>query len=156
MSILLDLVHSHYRGLETGDLELATAPFADNVATETPSGVMEGIEAFQALAQAFFTAAPDMKLAIRNTWEVGDTVIVEGLYSGTQTGPLATPDGGEIPATGRSFTFPYVDILRAEDGRFIEHRVYWDNVTFLSQLGLLPPAHPHLSGTVAREQQVLP
>jgi len=138
MSILLDLVRSHYRGLETGDLELGTAPFADDVITETPSGVVEGIEGFRALAQAFFTAAPDMKLAIRNTWEVGDTILVEGVYSGTQSGPLATPDGSEIPATGRSFSFPYVDILRAQDGKFVEHRVYWDNVAFLTQLGLLP------------------
>ena len=140
MSMLLELVHSHYRGLETGDLELATAPFADEVVTATPSGVVEGIEGFRGLVQAFFTAAPDMKLAVRNEWEVGDTIIVEGDYSGTQSGPLATPDGGEIPATGRSFSFPYVDILRARDGKFVEHRVYWDNVAFLSQLGLAP--HP--------------
>ena len=138
MSMLMELVHSPYRGLETGNLELGTAPFAENVVTETPSGVVEGIEGFRGLARAFFTAAPDMKLAIRNTWEVGDTIIVEGVYSGTQSGPLATPDGSEIPATGRSFSFPYVDILRAREGKFVEHRVYWDNITFLTQLGLLP------------------
>ncbi len=138
MSTLLDLMHSHYRGLETGDLEVATAPFANDVVTETPSGVVEGIEGFRGLAQAFVTAVPDMKLAIRNTWEVDDTIIVEGDYSGTQSGPLATPDGSEIPATGRSFSFPYVDILRARDGLFVEHRLYWDNAAFLTQLGLLP------------------
>ena len=138
MSTLLDLMHSHYRGLETGDLEVATAPFAKDVVTETPSGVVEGIDGFRGLAQAFVTAAPDMKLAIRNTWEVDDTIIVEGVYSGTQSGPLATPDGSETPATGRSFSFPYVDILRARDGKFVEHRLYWDNAAFLTQLGLLP------------------
>ena len=79
-----------------------------------------------------------MKFAIRSTWEVDDTIIVEGVYSGTQSGPLATPDGSEIPATGRSFPFPYVDILRARDGLFVEHRLHWDNAAFLSQLGLLP------------------
>ena len=71
------------------------------------------------------------------TFEVGDTIIVEGTYSGTQTGPLVGP-GSTIPATGKAFSFPYVDILQARDGKVISHRIYWDNVTFLSQLGVLP------------------
>jgi hypothetical protein len=25
-----------------------------------------------------------------------------------------------------------------QDGRFTEHRGYWDNVTFMTQLGLMP------------------
>ena len=51
---------------------------------------------------------------------------------------LAAPDGSHIPATGRPFSFPYVDILRARGDEFVEHRLYWDNVTFMTQLGLMP------------------
>jgi hypothetical protein len=64
-------------------------------------------------------------------------VIVEGVYTGTQTGPLAGP-GGMIPASGRSFSLPYVDIFQAQDGKFVPHRIYWDNATLLLQLGVLP------------------
>ena len=39
---------------------------------------------------------------------------------------------------GRAFSFPYVDIVTARDGKVVSHRVYWDNVTFLAQLGLMP------------------
>ena len=137
MGTLLDLIHTHYRGLETGDLELSASVHADDVVTEMPMGVLEGIEAFRALGQAFITAVPDMKLTIRETWEVGDTIIVEGTYSGTQTGPLATPNG-EVPPSGRAFSFPFVDIYVARDGKFVSHRGYWDNVTFFTQLGLMP------------------
>jgi len=57
------------------------------------------------------------------------------VYSGTHTGPLVGP-GGTIPATGRAFSFPFCDVLRAREGKFVSHHIYWDNVTFLAQLGL--------------------
>jgi steroid delta-isomerase-like uncharacterized protein len=98
---------------------------------------LHGIEAFRQMGEAFATAAPDNHLEARHTWEDGDTVIVEGVYTGTHTGPLAGP-GGVIPATGRSFSLPYVDIFQAVDGKFVSHRIYWDNATFLAQLGLMP------------------
>jgi predicted ester cyclase len=138
MGTLLDLVNIHYRGLATHDLDLSMTVFADDVVTETPSGVLEGIEAFRAFGEGFLAAVPDMSHTMRAHWEVGDTIIVEGTYSGTHTGPLVAPDGSEIPPTGRAFSFPYVDVLVARDGRFVEHRVYWDNVAFFSQLGLMP------------------
>jgi len=138
MGTLLDMIHTHYRGLETGDLDLSASVHADDVVTEMPFGVIHGLEGYRALGQAFVTAVPDMRLTIHNSWEVGDTIIVEGTYSGTQTGPLATPDGQEIPPSGRSFEFPFVDVYVARDGKFVEHRGYWDNVTFMTQLGLMP------------------
>ena len=137
MGTLLDLIHTHYRGLETGDLDLSESVHAEDVVTEMPFGIIEGLAGYRALGEAFVRAVPDMKLTIRNSWEVGDTIIVEGTYSGTQTGPLATPDA-EIPASGRAFSFPYVDVYVARDGKFVEHRGYWDNVTFMTQLGLMP------------------
>lgn len=138
MGTLLDMIHTHFSGMQTGDLDVSASVHADDVVTETPSGVMEGLDAFRAFGEAFAAAVPDMTFTIRNSWEVGDTIIVEGSYAGTHTGPLATPDGGQIPATGRSFTFPFVDIYVARDGKFVEHRGYWDNMGFFAQLGLLP------------------
>lgn len=138
MGALLDLIKTHYEGVKSGDLDRAAANFADDVVTEMPFGVMHGIEAFRQLGAAFQAAAPDMDFAIRNAWEIGDTVIVEGSYTGTQTGPLASPDGTVVPPTGRAFSFPYVDIAKVRDGKVVEHRTYWDNVTFFTQLGLMP------------------
>ncbi|WP_185981879.1 ester cyclase [Skermania sp. ID1734] len=137
MSELLDLVHTHYTGLESGDLELAASPFADDVASEFPSGPLAGIDALRGLIQAFITAFPDMKLTRRNIWLDGDTAVAEVTFSGTQTGPLATPQG-EVPPSGRPVTFPLIDIFTMRSGKVVEHRGYWDNVSFLTQLGLLP------------------
>ncbi|MGV9711443.1 ester cyclase [Gordonia sp. NPDC003424] len=86
---------------------------------------------------AFITAFPDMKIDRRNTWREGDTSVAEVAFTGTQTGPMATAEG-EVPPSGRHVTFGLIDIFAVCDGKVAEHRVYWDNVSFLTQLGLLP------------------
>ncbi len=137
MSDLLSLVHAHYDALNHGDVEGATASFTDDVETITPAGTLEGVAAFRAMAQGFITAVPDMHHEILRTYEDGDTIVVEGAYSGTQTGPLEGPQG-TFPPSGNSFAFPYVVVMEVSDGKCVSHRVYWDNVTFLSQIGAIP------------------
>jgi hypothetical protein len=29
-------------------------------------------------------------------------------------------------------------VLQARDGRFVSHHIYWDNASFLGQIGVLP------------------
>jgi steroid delta-isomerase-like uncharacterized protein len=137
MSDLQRLVRIHYEGINAGDMGTAVSVFADDCVNTSPYGTLHGTEALRQMGEAFAAAAPDNRLEAHHTWEDGDTVVVEGLYTGTHTGPLAGPSG-VIPATGRSFSLPYVDIFQARDGRFVSHRIYWDNAAFLAQLGLLP------------------
>ncbi|MGM7648422.1 ester cyclase [Nocardia sp. JW2] len=63
--------------------------------------------------------------------------IAEIVFTGVQTGPLPTAEG-EVPPSGRTVTFPLIDTFTLRDGKVAEHRVYWDNVSFLTQLGLMP------------------
>ena len=137
MSELQRLVRIHYQGVNSGDLDMAASVFAEDCQTTSPYGAITGIEAFRQMGEAFRAAAPDNRIEALRTWQDGDTVIVEGVYTGTHTGPLAGP-GRVIPATGRSFTLPYVDIFQARDGKLVSHRMYWDNAMFLAQLGVLP------------------
>jgi ketosteroid isomerase-like protein len=135
MSQLQEMLDTHYAGVNAGDLDVALSVFDPECETVTPDGATKGTAAFRALGEAFRAAAPDNRLEAVRTFEAGDTIVVEGVYSGTHTGPLAGP-GGTIPATGRAFSFPFCDVLRARDGKFVSHHIYWDNVTFLAQLGL--------------------
>jgi steroid delta-isomerase-like uncharacterized protein len=137
MSDMQRLVRIHYEGVNSGDMGTAGSVFADDCQTVSPFGTLTGIEALRQMGEAFRVAAPDNRLETHHTWEAGDTVIVEGVYTGTQTGPLAGP-GGVIPATGRSFSLPYVDIFQARDGKIVSHRMYWDSAALLAQLGVLP------------------
>lgn len=55
---------------------------------------------------------------------------------GTHTGPLDTPEG-ELPPTGRSLRLRECDMVTVVDGAAVTHRFYYDQVEFMSQLGLM-------------------
>jgi steroid delta-isomerase-like uncharacterized protein len=139
MGELRTMVETHYRGVSEGDLDLAASVFAPDVVTIDPgAGRMDGLEAFRAYGEAFLRAFPDGRLtADRLVAETADTIVVEGRFSGTHTGPLAGPDG-DVPPTGRRLELPFVDVFDARDGRFVEHHTYYDQMALLGQLGLVP------------------
>ena len=136
MSELSDLIQIHYDGINNNDLDKAMSVFSDDVETSTPMGSTVGIEPFRAFGEAFAVAAPDGNLTATRIIESGNTIVVEGTFSGTQTGELAGP-GMTVPPTGKSFSFTFADILEARDGKFVTHHIYFDNAGFMAQLGLM-------------------
>jgi ketosteroid isomerase-like protein len=137
MSTLLELVQQHYDHVASGDLDAAVAAFDPDVETVTPSGTLKGVEEFRALGETFRTAMEGMRHDIVRSFEVGDTIIVESIFSGRHTGPMVTPDG-TIPPSGNQVSFAYADFLQARDGKWVSHRIYWDNLTLMAQLGVAP------------------
>ena len=103
-----------------------------------PSGTYSGIEAFLAYVQGYLIAAPDSKINLKQMVESGDWVFVEGEFTGTNTGPMASPQG-TMPATGKRFTLKYADVFEVKNGKIAKHRTYFDQMSFLGQLGMLPP-----------------
>ena len=73
---------------------------------------------------------------VERIYEAGDTVIVEGRFTGTNTGPLEGPEG-ETPPSGRKVDLPFADFSRLSDGKIVEYRTYYDQVALLTQLGLM-------------------
>lgn len=137
MSTLRELLDTHYQGLESGDVDLAASPFAEDVVAVFPTGPVHGAAGMRGVIEAFVTAFPDLTVERRNIWLDGDTAIAELGFAGTHTGPLAAA-GGVVPPSGKRVEFPLIDIFTARDGKVAEHRVYWDNASFLAQLGVTP------------------
>jgi steroid delta-isomerase-like uncharacterized protein len=112
----------------------------DDVEFETPSGPMHGLAAVRPFAQGYVDGFPDGRFEIRSEVSSGGRAAMEGVYSGTNDGPMATPMG-ELPATGKRVSIPFVTIFETDDGeRLRSHRVYWDQVSFMMQLGLMGDA----------------
>jgi len=133
------IVERHYDDLRSHDLDRMRQLFRDDVVTVFPgTGEMKGIEPFIEYARVFLRAMPDTRVEIRTVVEQGNTVIAEGRLIGTHTGPLATPDGGEIPPTGKHVDFATADAFEVEDGKVTRHRVYFDQMELMTQLGLIP------------------
>ena len=136
MSTPLDLARRHYAGAEAGELDGDEALFDPDVETVTPGGTLKSFKEFHAQNEIFMTAMTDMRFEIIRSFTDGDTGIVEGVFSARHTGPMRTPDG-EIPPTGNAISFPFADFFQVRDGRCVSHRVYWDNMALMAQLGAL-------------------
>jgi steroid delta-isomerase-like uncharacterized protein len=138
MSETADLVREHYRAFNERDWSVVSRIYSPDVnITDPGSGTSVGIEAVLAHGQGFAAAFPDARLELLTLVEDGLRVLIEGVFVGTNTGPLVTPQG-ELPATGRSLRLPYADAWESEAGRITNHRVYYDQMEFAMQLGLMP------------------
>lgn len=84
--------------------------------------------------QGWNAAMPDAAGTINNVIERGDQVVQEVTWSGTHTGPLATP-GGEIPPSGKHQTTPAVLVSDYAGDQLKETRHYFDLLTLLQQIG---------------------
>ena len=87
----------------------------------------------------FFDAAPDLHFDVGDIIAQGDRVAATWVVHGTHKAPLALPDGGSIPATNRTFSVPGCTVAEFRNNLVIHQQVYWDQVSFLTQLGVINP-----------------
>ena len=87
----------------------------------------------------FFDAFPDLHFDLKDTIAQGDKVAVVWVAKGTHKAPLATPTGQSIPATNRTVSMPGVTIVEFHNNMVVHQEIYWDQVAFLTQLGVLNP-----------------
>jgi steroid delta-isomerase-like uncharacterized protein len=134
---LTKLVKRHYANVSEGQIERDRDIVADDIVhVNAAIGTVSGIEAFLAFASGFKQTFPDLHWDVREFIEGTDIVVVEDIFLGTNTGPMVGLTG-TLPATGRRVELPVCDIWRVRNGRIVKNRIYFDQVTFLGQLGLL-------------------
>ena len=95
----------------------------------------EGIPGVLEIWKGWAAGLADSKATFHDAQASGDTVILEKTWTGTHTGPLATPDG-VVEATGKSFSMRAISVIVVRDGKGALRRQYFDLNTMLSQLGL--------------------
>jgi uncharacterized protein (TIGR02246 family) len=122
---------------EHGDLEGFLELFQPDCEIVFPGALLRGIDQWREFQRMYLEAFPDGSYEVRHNEPVGDIVFVEGVWSGTHTGPLTTPEG-ELPATGQRVTVPFALVITIRDGRLATVHNYHDRFDFLTQLGLLP------------------
>jgi steroid delta-isomerase-like uncharacterized protein len=103
-----------------------------------PTGRHGGSEAIRDYLETTDKAVPDASIQASLAIDDGDIVVTEWSFQGTHTGPIDLPDGTEIAATGNTLEFPGVSVLTIRDGKIANFRDYFDLVTMMTQLGLMP------------------
>ncbi len=137
----INLAKAGVEAFNDGDWEHSRRTLAPNaVYVEVATGRRtEDVESFIQLAKAWRSAFPDAKGTVTGALEGGTTAVLEITWAGTHTGPLATP-AGEIPATGKKMSVAAVQIVETSNGKITEARHYFDLMTMLAQLGVVPAA----------------
>jgi steroid delta-isomerase-like uncharacterized protein len=128
-----------FEAINAHDLSRAEHYEADDYTFEAPgaNGVQNGDQA-RAYIQGFIDAFSDLHFELKQKIAQGDYVVINWVGSGTHTGPLRTPTGATIPPTGKKVVVPGSNTYQIKNGKAVAGQTYWDMVTLLAQLGLMP------------------
>ena len=112
---------------------------AQDIKVYWPDGhVTTGIEKHIEDLKALFVYAPDTRIKqhpIR--FGSGNMTAVTGVFEGTFTKPMPIGNGKFIQPTGRAFNMPMCTIgIWGPDGVMTEEHLFWDNQTYMNQIGL--------------------
>jgi hypothetical protein len=132
-----DLDFRVYTGQKWDELKLSHAP---DILVHYPDGTTTtGIPDHVEKLKPQFVFAPDtaikehpIKLAD------GTFTAVEGVMTGTFTKPLDMGNGKVIQPTGKKFTLAMMTVGRWENGLMKEEWLFWDNASFMQQIGVTP------------------
>ena len=112
----------------TPDVELVTV--ASGQTLQGQGGVTQFL-------QAWATAFPDGRVETTRVIADDRSAMIEFTGAGTHSGPLQTP-AVEIPATGKPLTLQFCQFLELDAGKIARARLYFDSMSMLGQLGVLP------------------
>jgi hypothetical protein len=88
--------------------------------------------------KAIFSYAPDTRIQAHPVkFGAGDWTSVIGIMEGTFTKPMPFGNGKSLPPTGKAFKIEMCTVGHWKDGVMDEEYLYWDNLTFMKQIGLV-------------------
>jgi hypothetical protein len=87
--------------------------------------------------KALFVYAPDTKIKVHPIkFGSEEFTCVTGIMTGTFTKPMPIGGGKFIQPTGKQFSLPMCTVGHWKDGVMIEEWLYWDNATYMKQIGI--------------------
>jgi hypothetical protein len=96
-----------------------------------------GIEKHIEDLKAMFVYAPNTNIKEHPIhFGSGNMTAVTGVMTGTFSQPMPIGNGKFIQPTGKSFSIPMCTIGIWKDGVMSEEYLFWDNQTYMNQLGL--------------------
>ena len=108
---------------------------AENMVEHTPDPMIKstGIQYLKDAIRTYKLQFPDLKFTTLSMAAEGDWVMTHFNMTGTNTGPM-----GDMPATNKTVDVNGVDIVRFENGKGVEHWGYWEEIKWMTQMGMMP------------------
>jgi steroid delta-isomerase-like uncharacterized protein len=138
MSAQRDLLDHYVERYNAGDLEAVIDLYAEDAVQNMPDGSFEGKSAIRERLAKELEAFPDVTHTVRSFVERDDFFADEWTFAGTHTSPFSLPDGRQLPPTGKRVEIRGMETVELRDGRITANTLYYDNLSVLSQLGLVP------------------
>lgn len=101
----------------------------DFVNHEAPAGTPPGPGSVAFFMHMLAGAFSDQRWTMHHVIAEGDTVVMHCTHSGRHTGEFMG-----LPATGRSFAYKQIHIVRVADGKGTEHWAVRDDASLMRQL----------------------
>ena len=113
---------------------------AQDIVVHWPDGhVTHGIEQHIKDLKSMFIYAPDTRISAHPVkFGQGPWTSVIGVLQGTFTRPMPIGNGKFIQPTGRAFKLEMVTVGHWKGSTMDEEYLFWDNATFMKQLGVAP------------------
>ncbi|TMD89531.1 MAG: ester cyclase [Chloroflexi bacterium] len=132
------VVERGLKAFNAHDLEAVARDSAPDIELTAPGGVkVKGVQGVKEYNQSWIKAFPDARIENKKLIAQGNTVVVEGTFSGTHTGPLKTPMG-EVPPTGRKLKGDFIQVFEIDRGLVKRNYLMYDQVDVMTQLGMAP------------------
>jgi predicted ester cyclase len=142
------LIERGVKNFNAHDMEAGARDSAPDIVTTAPGGVkLQGPQAAKEYNQGWIKAFPDARIEAKNIIVQGKSAVVEGVFTGTNTGTLKTPMG-DLPPTGRKVVGEFVQIFEVDRGLVKRNALMFDQVDLMTQLGMAPA--PQKSATEAK------
>jgi steroid delta-isomerase-like uncharacterized protein len=133
-----ELARKYLACVDARDAEQARPLLADDYTYTGGDGeTRQGPQAAVDVMAMYLGAFEDMSLEIRAIHEAGNVAVTEFIGRGTHTGELQG-----IAPTGKRIEMPICNIIEVRDGKIVAEREYFDQMTLMAQLGLVPEATP--------------
>lgn len=131
------IIKDSFSAANSHDIDRFVSLFTDDCIYEDVAAgkVNRGKEELKAFFQAMLVWSPDFKLELKSVFCTGDWGASEWVLTGTHAGDLPG-----LPATGKSFSIRGVSINQMRNGKVSRQSDYWNMMSFLQQVGLMPGA----------------
>lgn len=133
----VEIHRAGHRAFNDRDFRAMTAAYADRIAwTDHAQGrTFRTPQEFEDdFLPGWIRASSDIRITDPHYLDAGQAAVSTFTVTGTHDGLL-----GAFPATGRQFALPLCEVWRFDDtGRVVGGDLYYDQVSLLTQLGLMP------------------
>ncbi len=122
--------------MNKGKIELFNdSNFTKDVRFHMKPADVVGIDSARAFYSNFLTGFSNIKFTMVDVFGQGEKLVKHWNFKGTHTG-----DFFGIPATGKAVDLDGSTIVKMREGKIAEEQDFYDNMDFMQQLGLVPPA----------------